>query len=64
MTLTAYSPFPTIPELVYIVDPALPKDVCVIAKANTKHGELWRTKHGGPNRPMKELRAALAEATA
>lgn len=58
--LTAYVPFKMIPELVYVVDPSLPKDACVVAKFNAKWNELSRTNHPGPKRPLKEIRATVA----
>lgn len=64
MTLTAKRHWAT-PDLVYVTTDALtPEQGNVVAKANLKHGEVWRTKHAGPKPPLAAIHEAVAQVQA
>jgi hypothetical protein len=49
-----------IPYLVYVLSDEIPAPANVVAKANLKTGEVWRTKHSGSKPAMKDIRRAVA----
>jgi hypothetical protein len=60
MSLSARRHSTVIPYLVYVLSDGIPAPANVVAKANLKTGEVWRTKHVGPKPPMKDIRRAVA----
>ncbi len=60
MSLTARRHSTLIPYLVYVLSDEIPAPANVVAKANLKTGDVWRTKHTGPKPRMKDIRRAVA----
>jgi hypothetical protein len=60
MNLTARKHSTLIPCLVYVLSDEIPAPANVVAKANLKTGQVWRTKHAGPKPAMKDIREAVA----
>jgi hypothetical protein len=59
MTLTARRHSTLIPYVVYVLSDEIPAPANVVAKANLKTGQVWRTKHDGPKPAMKDVRQAV-----
>jgi hypothetical protein len=59
MNLTARRHSTLIPYLVYVLSDEIPAPANVVAKANLKTGEVWRTTHIGTKPAMKDIRHAV-----
>lgn len=51
-------------DLIVVIDPSRPaEDGQVVARYNTKHDEMMRTKISGPKPTLAEIKAAVAQVT-